>query len=447
MRPAARAAAAADPGLAALKSGVDQAIALAASGKIDEALAVYADLQAKNPTVYQIPYNMGGLYYQKKDYANAEAMYRKALETKPDYTEALVALSNLLLNTGKGAEAADIIEKARPPSPTTPSSLMQQGVIFFNTGKQAEAAQVFEKIVAADPTSAEPHYYLGTIAVGQNKTAECIAQLEKYLALNPTERRERGHCQGSARRAQEVIAANLAAVRERISRAAARAGRDERDITLVAVSKTHPPERVREAFAAGQRAFGENKVQEGEAKIAALASLRAEGLRWHLVGHLQSNKARKAAGLFDLIHSVDGLDLARKLAQASAEAGPRARRPRPGRPGWRGHQARRERGRPPGHPGGAARARLAPRPGPHDPSPLSRTIPRRRGRTSAACASCATAPSARVCLGGLRALHGHEPRLRGGDRGGGDARPGGHGDLRREELLGVFMRSADLPHE
>jgi len=118
-----------------------------------------------------------------------------------------------------------------------------------------------------------------------------------------------------------VIAANLLAVRERIARAAARGGRSERDVTLVAVSKTHPPERVREAWGAGQRTFGENKVQEAETKIEALASLRPAGLRWHLVGHLQSNKARKAAGLFDLIHSVDSLDLGRKLAQASAEAG------------------------------------------------------------------------------------------------------------------------------
>ena len=118
-----------------------------------------------------------------------------------------------------------------------------------------------------------------------------------------------------------MIAANLRAVRERIARAASRGGRSERSITLVAVSKTHPPERVREAFEAGQLAFGENKVQEGEAKIAALGSLREAGLRWHLVGHLQSNKARKAVGLFDVIHSVDSVDLARKLAAAAAEAG------------------------------------------------------------------------------------------------------------------------------
>ena len=177
---------AADPGLAALKSGVDQAIALAATGKQDEALAVYADLQAKNPTVHQIPYNMAAVYLQKKDAANAEAMYKKALEVKPDYSDAIVGLSNLLANANRAAEATDLVAKAAAASPGDAKLRLQQGVIFFNTGKQAEAAEVFEKIVAADPTSAEPHYYLGTIAVGQNKTADAIAHLEKYLSLNPT---------------------------------------------------------------------------------------------------------------------------------------------------------------------------------------------------------------------------------------------------------------------
>jgi pyridoxal phosphate enzyme (YggS family) len=116
-----------------------------------------------------------------------------------------------------------------------------------------------------------------------------------------------------------VIAGRVAAVRERIARAAARAGRDPAGITLVAVSKTHPPEAVREAFAAGLRDFGENRVQEAEPKIAALADLRA-GLRWHMVGHLQGNKARRAVALFDRIHSVDGPALARRMEHAAAEA-------------------------------------------------------------------------------------------------------------------------------
>jgi hypothetical protein len=116
-----------------------------------------------------------------------------------------------------------------------------------------------------------------------------------------------------------VIAERVAAVRERIARAAARAGRDAGGITLVAVSKTHPVEAVREAFAAGVRDFGENRVQEAEPKIAALADLRRE-LQWHLVGHLQGNKARKAVGLFDRIHSLDDEPLARRLEHAAAES-------------------------------------------------------------------------------------------------------------------------------
>ena len=116
-----------------------------------------------------------------------------------------------------------------------------------------------------------------------------------------------------------MIATRVAAVRDRIARAAGRAGRQPEEITLVAVSKTFPPERVREAFAAGLRDFGENKVQEAETKVAALSDLHAQGLRWHLVGHLQANKARKAAALFDQIHSLDDAALGLRLEKAAAQ--------------------------------------------------------------------------------------------------------------------------------
>jgi len=180
----AAAAAAVDPALAALRAGVDEAIALAASGKTDEALALYADLAAKNPNVHQLPFNMGVLYSQRKDWANAEASYKKALELKPDYADAVTNLSNIYVNSGRAAEANDLLAKSAGTS-SDPKVLLQQGITLFNTGKQAEAAEIFQKLVAADPTSAEPYYYLGTIAVGQGKTAECIASLEKYLSLNP----------------------------------------------------------------------------------------------------------------------------------------------------------------------------------------------------------------------------------------------------------------------
>jgi pyridoxal phosphate enzyme (YggS family) len=117
-----------------------------------------------------------------------------------------------------------------------------------------------------------------------------------------------------------VIADRVAAVRERIARAAERAARPPGDVRLVAISKTHPAEAVRAAFAAGVRDFGENRVQEAEPKIAATADLRESGLRWHLVGHLQSNKARRAAALFEVVQSLDSLDLALRLARFGAEA-------------------------------------------------------------------------------------------------------------------------------
>jgi pyridoxal phosphate enzyme (YggS family) len=112
-----------------------------------------------------------------------------------------------------------------------------------------------------------------------------------------------------------LIASNLAEIRERIARSAARAGRAVEDITLVAVSKTFPPEAIRSTFELGLRQFGENRVQEWESKRAAVADLDAT---WHLIGHLQSNKARRAASLFNRVDSVDSLALAQKLDAAAA---------------------------------------------------------------------------------------------------------------------------------
>jgi pyridoxal phosphate enzyme (YggS family) len=116
----------------------------------------------------------------------------------------------------------------------------------------------------------------------------------------------------------DYVRDNLHAVRERLERAARGAGRDPGSIRLVAISKTFPAEAVRVAREAGQLDFGENRVQEGLQKMHATADT---GVRWHLVGHLQTNKARKAAAAFACIHSVDGVDLLRRLDNAAAEAG------------------------------------------------------------------------------------------------------------------------------
>ncbi|GAB7526059.1 YggS family pyridoxal phosphate-dependent enzyme [Paraburkholderia sp. 2C] len=107
---------------------------------------------------------------------------------------------------------------------------------------------------------------------------------------------------------------NLDAVRQRIALAAQVAGRDPRSVALLAVSKTFPAEDVRAAHAAGQRAFGENYVQEALTKLDALADLR-ESIEWHFIGPLQSNKTRPVAERFDWVHSIDRLKIAQRLAE------------------------------------------------------------------------------------------------------------------------------------
>jgi len=114
------------------------------------------------------------------------------------------------------------------------------------------------------------------------------------------------------------IADRLTEVRARIERAARSAGRDPSSVTLVAVSKTFPLAAVRQAYEAGQRDFGENRVQEALQKIGAASGLE---IRWHLLGHLQTNKARKAAPAFAMIQSVDSVELLEKLDAAAAESG------------------------------------------------------------------------------------------------------------------------------
>src|SRR5712691_2582961 len=113
------------------------------------------------------------------------------------------------------------------------------------------------------------------------------------------------------------IQENLERVRERIAQAAAKTGRAVDEVELVAISKTHDAEKVREAVEAGQNLFGESRVQEARVKIPELPS----NLRWHFVGHLQKNKIRHALPLFEMIHSVDSLALAQDINRVANEEG------------------------------------------------------------------------------------------------------------------------------
>lgn len=114
-----------------------------------------------------------------------------------------------------------------------------------------------------------------------------------------------------------MIAQNLAMIRERISVAAAKYGRNPGEVRLVAVSKTHTAEAIREAFEAGQRAFGESRVQEALPKVDALPT----GIEWHFIGHLQTNKIRKVVGRFCLFHGVDNQNLALQMNRIAGELG------------------------------------------------------------------------------------------------------------------------------
>ncbi len=114
----------------------------------------------------------------------------------------------------------------------------------------------------------------------------------------------------------KTLAQRLESVKNQIKLAAENAGRNADEITLVAVSKTHPVSTLREAIASGATVFGENKVQEAETKIAEI-----EGIEWHLIGHLQSNKVRKAVKLFDVIQTVDSIELAERLERICQEEG------------------------------------------------------------------------------------------------------------------------------
>jgi hypothetical protein len=112
----------------------------------------------------------------------------------------------------------------------------------------------------------------------------------------------------------KTLAQRLESVKNQIRLAAEKAGREADEITLIAVSKTHPISTLQAAIEAGATVFGENKVQEAEGKIAEIS-----GVEWHLIGHLQSNKARKAVKLFDVIQTVDSIELAERLERICIE--------------------------------------------------------------------------------------------------------------------------------
>lgn len=172
---------------AELRKIAADAEAAAAAGKHDEAVAGFQSLLTKGVAApAEIHFRIGQIYADKKDYANAETAYLKALELKPDNTRAKMELANVYQVSGKADKAAELMAAAQAGSEGDANALYTAGVVHINAGRHAEAGEAFKKAIAVDPTLADAYYHLGTIAVNQNNAAEAVANLEKYLSLNPT---------------------------------------------------------------------------------------------------------------------------------------------------------------------------------------------------------------------------------------------------------------------
>jgi tetratricopeptide (TPR) repeat protein len=186
-----------DPALAAktaeLRKAFDEGVALSRDGKYDDSVAAFNRAIALNPKCQDCFYNIGFAYSQKKDYAQAEENYKKALEVKPDYAEAYNGLANIYNAQRKFDLAAEASAKASQLSAATPGSLQggnadalyNEGVILWNGGKIPDAKAKFQAAIAANANHAESHYQLGMALVNEGKLPEAGAEFNAYLKLSP----------------------------------------------------------------------------------------------------------------------------------------------------------------------------------------------------------------------------------------------------------------------
>jgi Tfp pilus assembly protein PilF len=170
----------------------NRAADLGKAGKLDEAEAVYKEVIAKAPHIPEAHVNLGYIYRQKKDWASAEASYKKALELRPGYSEATSGLIAVYQANGQADKAREMANSATGDATVQ----FDLGAELLNENKYEEALAAFQKSAAADPNNPEPIYYMGAIQVGLNKVDEARANLEKYLSMNPTNAQNVATAQG-----------------------------------------------------------------------------------------------------------------------------------------------------------------------------------------------------------------------------------------------------------
>jgi tetratricopeptide (TPR) repeat protein len=171
-----------------------EAVAKLQASDFDGAIAAFDAIILKNPSLSEAHYNKGFAQYQKKDYAAAEATLKRALEVKPDYSDARVLLSNVYTTQGMKDKALEVMSAGA--GATDPRQLFNLALALLNSGKNDEATAAFVKAEAADPTNAEVQYYLATAALNAGKTDECVSRLEKYLSMGPKSEQNKATAQG-----------------------------------------------------------------------------------------------------------------------------------------------------------------------------------------------------------------------------------------------------------
>jgi len=166
---------------------LNKAVELAQAENWDAAETAFKEFLTKNPAHAMAHYNLGFVYTKKKDYTNAEAELKKAMELDPDMPQPVTLLAAVYRATSRGKEAAELIDKAAAAQPENPDFQYTVGVSLVNSGKSQEAHDAFLKVVAANPDHAEAHYFLGTTALNLGKVADALKYLEKYVAMAPPE--------------------------------------------------------------------------------------------------------------------------------------------------------------------------------------------------------------------------------------------------------------------
>ncbi len=168
-----------------LRKAFQAAVELQNANKLDEAEAAYKAILQTNPDVPEVHMNLGTVFAAKKDTANAETEFQKALELRPGYTDAMTQLTRLYQSTGQAEKAAALVDQMGTANPQDPKAQYNRGIFLMQQGKTEDAAKAFEAATAADPNMADAWYWLGSQDLNLGRNDEAIKAYEKYLSLNP----------------------------------------------------------------------------------------------------------------------------------------------------------------------------------------------------------------------------------------------------------------------